>query len=760
MATNRTIDMEKFKAQLKEFDALRDDDNIQEGTLERIQPQLAEVWPPELDPSVHNAIKNTGIDQLYKHQVEAIRRSLSGLDIVLESPTASGKTVAFTAPMLDTLLRDRDAHALMIYPMKALAFDQRAQIEQLCKPLSIEISTYDGDTSKKRRNELRDNPPSILLTNPEFLNRSFLAWRNQWEDFLRNLKYIVIDEMHEYRGFFGGNMALSLRRFFLHLDSIGVNPRVFLSTATCANPQEHAENLTGRDVQPVPARDVLRPKRNFLFVNPNVPDYRRREIIQLRVEHAAHTVLSQGLQVLVFCPTKRFIEETLTKCWLMAENNNINPDRISAYHADMKSSEKRKIQRKIKNGAISVVFTTNALELGIDIGGLDGVILAGFPPNVMSAWQQIGRAGRGWNKEAFVLFYAMNDPIDQFFVGNLNAFIDKKLDALVVDPSNEGLIKKHLPSLTEETNAKLSPSAKNILGPAFYDIAKKNPGRPPKRRFRRKPQIDLEIRGSFGQSYDLKLDDKKIGQISEMRLFREAYLGAIFTFFGKKYTVHAHEEDAVVLTEAEQYLKTDPDFYTKLVSLDPFEGIAYDDIEIHYGTLDLSINFTGYRLIDERNDEEIDLGSTRQSKYLNNLHGFWVYIPPGEPANEGIGGLEHIIRVGAMFVIPADRFDTTTYSTAGEEPVASYYENYPSGIGIAKKLYAVLPDVLRKGIDIAKKCGCKSGCQNCIEPAKSYDMSNADIDKKRGIELARNLLDVVENEKHDHEWRNGGFVAV
>ena len=395
MATNRMIDLEKFKAQLKEFDALRDDDKIQEGTLEHIQPQLAEVWPPELDTSVHNAIKKTGINQLYKHQVEAIRKSLSGSDIVLESPTASGKTVAFTAPMLNTLVRDRNAHALMIYPMKALAFDQRAQIEQLCKPLSIEISTYDGDTRKKRRDELRENPPPILLTNPEYLNMSFLASRHLWEGFLRNLKYIVIDEMHEYRGFFGGNVALSLRRFFLHLDSLGANPLVFLSTATCANPQEHAENLTGRDVREVSAGDVLRPRRHFLFVNPEVPDYRRREIIQLRVEQAARTILSQGLQVLVFCPTKRFIEETLTKCWLMAEKNNIDPDRISAYHADMNSTEKQKIQRKIKNGSISVVFTTNALELGIDIGGLDGVILAGFPPNVMSAWQQIGRAGRG-----------------------------------------------------------------------------------------------------------------------------------------------------------------------------------------------------------------------------------------------------------------------------------------------------------------------------------------------------------------------------
>ena len=740
------INIKNLKNQLKKFDALRDEDIIQEDTLPHIQPKLVDEWPTKLAPSVLDVLGKIGIEKFYQHQTNAINESLSGADVVLESPTASGKTLAFTIPMLDTLVRDTDSHALMIYPMKALAFDQRTQIEQLSKPLSIKIAPYDGDTPKERRDELRDNPPPILLTNPEYLNMSFLGHRDKWQHFLRNLKYVIIDEMHEYRGFFGGNVALSLRRFFLHLNSIEANPRVFLSTATCANPREHAKNLTGRKVELISARDVLRPKRHFLFVNPDVPDYRRREIIQLRVEQASRTVLSEGLQVLVFCPTKRFIDEILEKCWLMAKKNNIDPDRISAYHADMKSTKKRDIQQKIKEGSISVIFATNALELGIDIGGLDGVILAGFPPNVMSAWQQIGRAGRGWDKEAFVLFYAMNDPIDQFFVKNLDAFLEQSFDELVADPNNEGLIDHHILSLKDETNGNLLPSAKNILGSTFYDAAKKDPRRPPRKRFRKPPQIDLgkRIRGSFGQSYDLKFDDKKIGQISEMRLFREAYLGAIFYFFGKKYAVHAHEEDAVVLTEAEPYLKTEPSFYTRLVSLEPFKEVTYGNIEIYYGTLDLSINFTGYKVIDERTDEEIGSGSTGQSKYLNNLHAFWVHIPPGESANEGIGGLEHIIRVGAMFVIPADRFDTTTYSTAGDEPLASYYENYKSGIGIAKKLYSVLPDVLKKGIKIAKNCRCKSGCQNCIEPAKSYDISNTNIDKIRGIELATNLLKAIE----------------
>jgi DEAD/DEAH box helicase domain-containing protein len=417
------IDLDGFLARLNEFDALRTDDTLRTGTVDRIQPNLADEWPAQLDSSVRDALIQAGIHQPYQHQANAIGKSLSGADVVLESPTASGKTLAFTAPMLHSLVRNDGSHAMMIYPMKALAFDQRAQIERLCEPLSIDSWAYDGDTPDDVKKWLRGSPPQILMTNPEYLNMSFLGWKEQWEGFLHDLRYIVIDEMHEYRGFFGSNMALLLRRFFLHLNRIGSAPRVFLSTATCANPKEHAQSLTGRDVEVVPARNVLRPKRHFIFVEPNIPDFRYRDILRLRIEQAALTVLSEGLHALVFCPTKRFLEESFRNCRRAAADRGLDAGKISAFHADLKNDSRQDIQQRIKSGDINVVFTTNALELGLDIGGLDGVILAGFPPSIMSAWQQIGRAGRGWDKDAFVLFYAMNDPIDRFFVGNLDAFL-------------------------------------------------------------------------------------------------------------------------------------------------------------------------------------------------------------------------------------------------------------------------------------------------------------------------------------------------
>ena len=737
------VDIDRLLSRLKEFDALRETDTINRGMVERIQPGYADEWPSQLDPAVRSTLVNAGIPKPYQHQADAIAKSLSGADVVMESPTASGKTLSFTAPMLHALKQTPGSHAIMIYPMKALAFDQREQIRQICKPLGIESWPYDGDTGDDIRGLIRQNPPHILLTNPEYLNMSFLGSRESWDKhpegakLLRNLRYVVIDEMHEYRGFFGSNMALLLRRFFLYLNRIGARPQVFLSTATCANPQEHAHSLTGRNMEVVSARDVLRPKRNFLFVNPEIRDFRYWDILRLRIEQAALTALAEGLQVLVFCPTKRFLEAAFSNCRRAATERGLNPEQISAFHADLKPDHRQHIQESIKAGDIRVVFTTNALEIGLDVGGLDGVILAGFPPSVMSAWQQIGRAGRGWDKDAFVLFYAMNDPIDRFFVGNLDAFLKKPFDELVVDPANEELIGKHLPSLVEETGGKVIPPEEVILGSPFYSAASKNHGTVPKGF---KPQPRLNLRGGIGRSFELKRNNEELGQISAMRRFREAYIGAIFPFFGQRYHVRSHEEQAVVLEDVEQNLRTEPGFYTVLSQSDIFDGLGYGDINVYYGSLNIAINFTGYKLVDERSGEVVRTGGDEEALFLPNLHSFWLDVPQGATAIAGIGAVEHMIRVGAMFVIPADRFDTSTYSKTGSEPTAYYYENYSGGIGVAKKLFSVWDVALAKGIEIARNCLCPSGCQNCIEPAKSWDISNADINKVQGIELAEELL--------------------
>ncbi len=757
------IDIVEFRNDLIENNALCDEDEIRTESVDRISPKYADEFPSQLHSSVRDALIRVGITQLYQHQAEAMELSLSGTDVILESPTASGKTLAFTAPMLDALVRNRQSRALMIYPMKALALDQRSQIQDLCDLLSIESYPYDGDTGDEHKKLLAANPPGILLTNPEYLNMSFLAFPKLWDEkFLRLLQYVVIDEIHEYRGFFGGNMALLLRRFFLHLNRIGARPRVFMSTATCANAEEHAHNLTGRDVKVVRATNSLRPSRHYFFVKPDIEDFKYRDNLRKRIEQAAITVLSKNLHVLIFCPTKRFLETAFGNCKRIAKRLELDPEKISPYHADLNPDSRREIQQKIKLGEINVVLTTNALELGIDIGGLDGVILAGFPPSIMSAWQQIGRAGRKWDRDAFVLFYAMNDPMDRFYVGNLSAFLNKPFDEFVVDPSNEGLIRNHLPSLSVETEGKLSPSDKKILGDTFYQAGKKAPPQPANF----KPQRNLILRGGMGESYNLEHGNEILGTISALRRFREAYIGAIFTFFGRKYVVHAYKEHTIVLKEADSNRVTEPLFIPFLNVTDVFKQLLLngdmtcvpvqaqlfgeedsDEIKIIYVQLGYTLEFRGYKLTDE-SGHLISDGGDRSFYNEKNLHGFAINFPPDRVPAAAIGALEHMIRVGAMFIIPADPFDTSTYSEAqtGKVSAVYYYENYPNGIGLAKKLFDVWKTALRKGFEIAENCKCPTGCPNCIVPAKSYNISNTKIDKNLGFRLAEALLAAEERE--------------
>ena len=244
-----------------------------------------------------------------------------------------------------------------------------------------------------------------------------------------------------------------------------------------------------------------------------------------------------------------------------------------------------------------------------------------------------------------------------------------------------------------------------------------------------------------------------------MRRFREAYIGAIFPFFGQRYHVRSHEEQTVVLEDSEQHLRTEGRFYSVLSRSDFFDGLGYGDIAVFHGSLNIVMNFTGYKLVDERNGETIRTGGDNDALSLNNLQSFWIDVPQSGKAVDGIGAVEHMIRVGTMFVIPVDRFDTSTCSRTGSELAAYCYENYPGGIGVAKKLFDVWHVALEKGVEIARSCRCASGCQNCIEPAKSWDISNANIDKVKGIELAEELLSAVQHGP-DRKFQNGLMLPI
>lgn len=770
--------MSELLESLQNFDALRNGevggDLVQRRVLDPVSPVYgSHAAVDQLNNRLKAALERNGIHRFYQHQSEAIAQALEGANVVLQAPTASGKTLAFLIPMLESLC-EPGAHALMLYPTKALALDQRDQLQKLTKAMpgrSIESWWYDGDTDREHRTALRKNPPSILITNPDMLHNSFLGHSDQWAAFYQGLKWVVVDEMHEYRGYFGSNVAMILRRFSYHLARQGVRPQFFLCSATCANAKEHAQNLTGLEFTEVNANGAMRPTREYVFVRPDIPDYQYWEILQLRTVLAGLACLAEGKSVLAFCPTRKFAEAchpiAMRELEKLKEAGEllVDPSAVRVFRSGLAVEERHAVQEGLKSGQVKLVFTTNALEMGIDIGGLDGVILAGFPDSMMSAWQRIGRAGRSWDSQAFVLYFARNNPLDRFYAANLDTCLNKPLDDLVVNPGNEDLIEKHLGSLLFESPDLTSDAS--ILGPAMEKRAREQiaRGAMPVRSGRWRPHPSLNIRGGGAGMFVLKEGNQEIGTLSGQQQFREAYQRAIYMHGGRTYRVKeialtGSSGGEIVLESADPWLRTQASTFTTLSEQDIYAGRRWvgegTEINAFYGRVLITDSLNSVQEVDERTGEVLDQWTPQNnSAQFSNAHAFWLMEQqPIDVSAAAINAFQQLLRVGALFSVPLDAHDIFPHAVAREQK-AYIVESYPGGIGVARKILEKWRSVLKVGSDMALACSCAQGCPNCIVPPRSTD----DMDKVGAAEFAHLLLDAT-GRCASGMYRDGLWVPV
>ena len=751
--------MDDLLKALRRFDALRDGESGGDEVARRVRESQAPEYAPGdpgegLSEHMRSAFAKRGITRLYRHQADAVAQALGGRNVVLQAPTASGKTLAFQIPMLESL-QEPGTHALMLYPTKALALDQREQLTWLTSAMPgrrVDSWWYDGDTDREHRTVLRKSPPPILITNPDMLHNSFLGHSEQWETFYKGLKWVIVDEMHEYRGYFGSNVAMILRRLSFHLASLGVRPQFFLSSATCANAKEHAENLTGLEFAEVSARDGMRPHREFAFVRPDIPDHQYWDILQLRTVLAGLACVAEGKSVLAFCPTRKFAEA----CYQIAKRELekraetgeplVHLSAVRVFRSGLAVEERHDVQEGLKAGTVRLVFTTNALEMGIDIGGLDGIILAGFPDSMMSAWQRIGRAGRSWDSEAFVLYFARNNPLDRFYAANLDSCLDKPLDDLVVNPENEDLVDKHLPSLLFET-PKLTDDAA-VLGPAMRSAAQKKleAGATPVKTGRWRPHVGVNIRGSGAGMFVLKESGSEIGTLSAQQQFREAYQRAIYLHGGRSFRVTevaltGSSGGEVQLEQAEPWLRTHASTFTSVTEQDIFAGWRWvgngSEVNAFYGKVLITESLSSVQELDERTGDVLaEWAPQSNSAQFKNAHAFWVQEQRSlAVSSPSVNAFQQLLRIGALFSVPLDAHDVFPHAVAKEQK-AYVVESYPGGIGIAKKILERWRSVLRVGIDIAVACRCSAGCPNCIVPPRSTD----EMDKTGAVQFAEALL--------------------
>lgn len=695
--------------------------------------------------------------KLFKHQADSINLVRSGKNIVIATPTASGKTMCFNMPVFDALARDPEARALYIYPMKALENDQLNTLRNIERETQIQVNPkiYDGDTSSEDKRVIRKES-RIILTNPHGLHY-YLSWHKLWKQFYSNLKFIIIDESHTYRGVKGSHIALLFRRINRICDYYGSTPQYILSSATIANPAEHSKKLTGKDFHIISEDSSESGAKSFVFWNPPYIDegITRKSTLQEARNLLAYSVEKER-QTLCFAPSRKTAE--LIAAWSRQDLDQIDPalaDRVKAYRAGYKPEERREIERGLRFLEISGVVTTNALELGIDIGSLDCVIMTGYPGSVISTWQQAGRAGRAThNSVVFLIGY--QNPLDQYFMNHPHEFFKRSPENAYINLENPYINAGHVMCASNElpltatdkeyfidlpeTVTNLSQEGLLRNGPKGWSYSG------PKR-----PETRVKLTNISDQTVLVKHYGTLLETMDITQAYREAHEGAVILHQGEPYRVKSLD---LYKLEA-QVEETDDGYYTtalKTIEIFINEVTSEDNIGLRagFGKVNVTEYYNQYKLM--LYEKQVDLFPLNLPPLYFPTTGFWFTIPShivssmrnlGLDLDGAIHAIEHAMIAVAPLHAMCDPRDLGGVSSPlhrdTNEPTIFIYDGYKGGIGLSEKLYTLLPELLQTTLNLIQDCQCKDGCPSCIYSPKCGN-NNEPLSKQAAIVLLKQLI--------------------
>lgn len=722
----------------------------------RVLPEFPAGWSqaePNWSPEIRRALAALGIRRLYRHQVRAIELVQGGQHVIVATPTASGKSLIYNLPTLERFQQDPNSKSLYIFPLKALAQDQLRAFEHLAaqfgetKPTAV---IYDGDTSAYRRKRIRQAPANVILTNPEMLHLSFLAYHRRWRGFLEGLKTVVVDEVHTYRGVMGSHAAMILRRFQRICRRYGAQPTFIFSSATVADPARLAGQLTGLKVNAITASGAPRGRRHILFINPHTGPA-QTAILLLKA------ALHRSLRTIVYTQSRKLTE--LIAIWA-GEQAGQTADRISAYRAGFLPEERRKIEARLSRGELLAVISTSALELGIDIGDLDLCLLVGYPGSVVSTWQRGGRVGRGGQDSAIILI-AGDDALDQFFMRNPDSFLNREPESAVVNPFNPRILAQHLECAAAELPLK---TAEALLGPkdvrmSIAQLEKtgvllRSAAGDELYARRRSPHRDVNIRGTGGR---FQIVDQKTGvgrgEIDEGRAFHETHPGAIYLHRGVSYNVKSLD----LSTRIVKVVEADVDYYTQVRGYKEIEILAVDNRQPTWGTtactgkIRVTDQVTGYdirQIATKKVISQVDLDLPPQ---IFETESLWFTVPHAiHQAVEsddldfmgGIHALEHAAISIFPLLVMADRNDLGGLSTNHHPQLNSaavfIYDGIPGGAGLNRAAFERAEDLLESTRGVIARCSCESGCPSCVHSPKCGS-GNRPIDKQAALFILNHL---------------------
>jgi DEAD/DEAH box helicase domain-containing protein len=695
--------------------------------------------------------------QFYSHQAQAINIARQGKNVVIATPTASGKTLAFNIPVLEALANDPKATALYLYPTKALTNDQLKVLKDLEEDTCIKADAkiYDGDTPQHQRAGIRENS-RIILTNPYGLHQ-YLPWHYKWRSFLGNLKFIIIDEAHVYRGVFGSNVAMVIRRLLRICNYYHANPQIILSSATIANPKEHAKRLTGKTFETVTEDGSPRGKKLFVFWNPPFTDAtntNRRSTHQETKDLLTLNVM-QNLQTLCFT-TSRQMAELITR-WTREELSKRarSPNIVTAYRAGYLPQERRDIENKLKNKTLIGVVSTNALELGIDIGSLDSVIISGYPGTVISTWQQAGRAGRT-NSDSLVTLVAFQNPLDQYFMKHPTDFFGRPHEQAIIDLNNQYISLGHIMCASSElpiteADKQFFPEllTESIQALEQEKLVRKTPRGYVYSGTARTTEV-VSLESISNKTVTVICNGKLLETLTLNKAYEEAHAGAVLLHQGETYLTEELDLQQLVAKVKHENVN----YYTEAlkdvdVQITKVHEQNTNGIKIGLGELATTEIYHTY--LTKTNDEIIKRTPLSLPHLSFSTVGLWFTIPEEireEIEAQGLdfaGGLhaaEHAMIAMSPIFAMCDRWDIGGLSTplhpdTGEATIF-IYDGFEGGIGISETLHKNIRTLWQKTLELIENCECKDGCPSCIYSPKCGN-ENQPLDKKAAKIILKHL---------------------
>lgn len=719
--------------------------------------------PQNMDARLQQILRSKGIHRLYSHQAECWDLAQQKRDFVVVTPTASGKTLCYNLPVVSTILQNEDARALYLFPTKALSADQVSGLYEMIEQLGVNIKayTYDGDTQGAARKAIRQ-AGHIVVTNPDMLHANILPHHTKWVKLFENLKYIVIDEIHTYRGVFGSHLANVLRRLLRLCAFYGSKPQFILCSATIANPDELARQLTGRSVCAVTNNGAPMGERHFVFYNPPVVNRQlgiRRGVVN-EVKRISENFLRNDIPTIVFAKSRLQVEVITRHLKECVRNAYGFSDRVRGYRGGYLPSERRDIEQGLRSGHVDMVVSTNALELGIDIGSLSACVLCGYPGTIASTWQQAGRAGRR-KETALTIMVASSAPLDQYIIQNPDYFFEASPENALVQPDNLYILLSHikcsayeLPFEENECFGSVGDTSQFLEYLSENNILRHLDG---KYYWMEEelPSGEISLRSARTENFVIiditnPAHHRVIGEMDRFTVPMLLHENAIYMHDARMYQVEKLDMDA-----CKAYIRAvDVDYYTDAdlnISLHILDNLEEKQLSngsgLTLGELRVSTIVKMFKKFKLDTHETVGFGEVRLPQTDLHTVGMWWTLPDSlsnkytnDALQGALLGIANLLSIVApLYLMCAPKDINVVYQVKApitDKPTIFLYDAFPGGIGLSEKAFQMQELLLEHALKIANGCACVNGCPSCVGPV----IEVGEEGKQNVCELLQELL--------------------